>query len=66
MPKAKNMNGKVAIGPKKRTFRIGGRKGGEAGHEMSTEALKKVLEDANKKRYWANARQVLRLRGVEV
>ena len=45
-------------------FRIGNCKGGVSGHSLSTEKLKEVLEDSNKKRWHINARTVLASRGI--
>ncbi len=46
------------------TLRIGTRKNGISAHRMSTDALKEVMETANKKRWRNNARSVLALRGI--
>ena len=50
----------------KRKFRIGTREAGLSALQMTTEALKAVLDRADKKRYHSNARAVLAMRGVAV
>jgi hypothetical protein len=49
-----------------RKLKIGSRKAGKPGHTLSNADLLAVLENADKKRYHANARTVLVSRGVTV
>jgi hypothetical protein len=52
----------------RRKFRIGNAKGGKSALQMSTEALKEVLNNDNKsmKKFHKNARNVLAQRGIRV
>lgn len=46
-------------------FRIGTRKSGKSALLMSTEDLQALLQDEGKRRYFAKAVAVLKLRGIE-
>ena len=50
----------------RRKFRIGTRKSGQSALQMTTEALKAVLERTDQKRYHEKASAVLAMRGVAV
>ena len=50
----------------KRKLRIGTRKSGQSAFQMTTEALKTVLERSDQKRYHNKARAALAMRGVAV
>ncbi len=67
MPKHRNVVKKDGVVHKHNVpnkFRIGNRKSGKAGHTMTTDELKAVLDNKDKNKYHSNARAVLELRGV--
>lgn len=61
MPKKRVNKTKAGLTSK---FRIGNAKGGVGGHSLSTEQLKEVLTNENKKRWHNNAIKVLQSRGI--